>query len=109
MRTTARGDSPAAGRTMPNGRFSSGKSESAGTGTHSEVATPLLVALDRFEQGLEVALAETAGTTAFDDLEEHCGTIGDGLGEDLQEEPRVVLIGEDVETLQIGPREIEVG
>src|SRR5215218_413522 len=109
MRTTTRGDSPAARRTTPNGRFSSGKSESAGIGAHSEVATALLVAFDRFEQGFEVPLAETGGTAPFDDLEEDRRPIRDRLGEDLQQMPLVVLVGEDVQPLQLRPGKVEAG
>jgi hypothetical protein len=50
-----------------------------------QVAAELLLALDRLEQGLEVAPAETEGAVAFDELEKHRRPVADRLGEDLQQ------------------------
>src|SRR5919106_6983396 len=66
-----------------------------------EVATPRLLALDRLEQGLEVALAEAARAVALDDLEEQRRPVADGLGEDLQEVALVVAVDEDALLAQI--------
>src|SRR5262245_66263612 len=44
-----------------------------------------LIELDRFEQGAEIALAETLVAAALDDLEED--RTDHRLGEDLQQEP----------------------
>src|SRR5215471_11304159 len=44
-----------------------------------------LVALDRFEERAEIALAKAFVALALDDLEED--RADDGLGEDLQQEP----------------------
>src|SRR5262250_182942 len=46
-----------------------------------------LVELDRFEEGAEVAFAETLVALALDDLEED--RADDGLGEDLQQQAAV--------------------
>ncbi len=49
----------------------------------------LLLAFDRLEQRLEVALAEALGTLALDDLEEHRGTVQHRLREELPSRPSV--------------------
>src|SRR5262249_18822295 len=111
MRTTARG-CWWNGRTMPNGRFSSGKSLSSTTGTQadiSEVAAPRLIALDRLEQRLEIPFAESAGAAPLDELEEQRRSIGDRLGEDLQQVSLVIAVGEDVRGAQRVPRQVEAG
>src|SRR6476660_356671 len=46
-----------------------------------EVSAERLLALDRFEEGLEVALAEGRRAVALDHLEEHCRAVLRGLGE----------------------------
>src|SRR5262247_2655634 len=83
------------------------------TGSHSgqwsKVAAALLVALDGLEQRLEVALAEALRAPPLDDLEEHRRAVGDGLGEDLQQVPVEVLVGQDVQALQLLPRQVEAG
>src|SRR5690349_5004735 len=96
----------------PNARLASVKSLSSGTGTQlrsaiptSEVSAAGLVAFDCLEQRAEVALAETAGSSPLDDLEEHRRPVGDGFGEDLQQETLVVTIDEDVQSLQVVPRQ----
>ena len=68
----------------------------------SQVASLLLLALDRLEQGLEVALAEAAGAVALDHLEEDGRAVADRLGEDLQQVALVVAVGEDPEPAQVG-------
>src|SRR5665811_1049999 len=60
--------------------------------TGLQVAAAVLVAFDGLEQRLEVAFAETACAFTLDDLEEHGGSIGDGLGEDLQQVTVLVTI-----------------
>src|SRR5262245_2762766 len=67
----------------------------------SQVPAQLLLALDRLEQGLEVALAEAAGAVALDDLEEHRRTVADRLREDLQHVALVVAVDEDAEAPQV--------
>src|SRR3954454_16948760 len=67
----------------------------------SEVSSPLLLTLDRLEQGLEVALAEAARAVALDDLEEDRRPVADGLGEDLQQVALVVAIDEDALLAQV--------
>src|ERR1043165_7896352 len=69
----------------------------------SEGAAALLVALDGLEQRLEVPLAEALRAPPLDDLEEHRRPVGDGLGEDLQQVPVEVLVGQDVQPLQLLP------
>src|SRR5918994_1630565 len=66
-----------------------------------EVSSPVLLALDRLEQGLEVALAEAAGTVPLDDLEEHGRTVSNGLREDLQQVALVVAVDQDAQPLQV--------
>src|SRR5439155_26077333 len=51
----------------------------------SEIASPILLALDGFEERLEISLAEAARAFSLDDLEEHSRSVGDALGEDLQQ------------------------
>src|SRR5687768_13396399 len=111
IRTTTRREQSRSA-TTPNGRLSIGKSLASGTGIQvepftSKVAAPGLIALDRFEQRLEVAFAETFRTVPLNDLEEQCGPVGDRLCEDLQQIAVVVEIGEDVVALQLVPGEVE--
>ena len=67
----------------------------------SEVSSPLLLTLDRLEEGLEVALSEAAGAVALDDLEEHGRPVARGLGEDLQQVALVVAVDQDPEPAQV--------
>jgi hypothetical protein len=60
-----------------------------------QVARGVLLALDRLEQGLEVALAEAARAVALDDLEEDRRPVAERLGEDLQQVALVVVVDED--------------
>src|SRR4051794_26691597 len=61
----------------------------------SEGPPPLLLALDRLEQRLEVPLAEAAGPVALDHFEEEGGAVLDRLGEDLEQVPLLVAVDED--------------
>src|SRR5215203_2618424 len=66
-----------------------------------QVAAALLLALDRLELGLEIALAKAAGTVAFNDLEEDRRPVADRLREDLQQVALVVAVDQDPEPPQI--------
>src|SRR6476619_7430140 len=55
------------------------------SGNGLEVAAERLLALDRLEEGLEVAVAEAARAVALDHLEEDGGPVLRGLREDLEE------------------------
>src|ERR671917_280498 len=68
--------------------------------TSSEVAAALLLALDRLEQRLEVALAEPERAVPLDELEEHRRAVLDGLGEDLQQVAVLVAVDEDPQLAQ---------
>src|SRR5918911_225296 len=67
-----------------------------------QVAALGLLALDRLEQRLEVAVAEAAGAVTLDDLEEDRRAVADRLREDLQEIALVVAIDEDALLAQVG-------
>jgi len=58
----------------------------------SKVAAPLLLALDRLEERLEVALAEAERAVPLDELEEHGRPVADRLGEDLQQVAVLVAV-----------------
>src|SRR6185436_7631367 len=62
-----------------------------------EIAPGRLFRFDRFEERLEVALAETAAAVALDDLEEQRRPVLDGSGEDLEQVALVVAIHQDAE------------
>src|SRR5919108_5554409 len=66
-----------------------------------QVAAARLLALDRLEQRLEVAVAESTGAVALDDLEEDRGAVADRLGEDLQQVALVVAVDEDALLAQV--------
>src|SRR4051812_17032846 len=68
-----------------------------------EVAAERLLALDRLEQRLEVAVAEAARAVALDHLEEERRPVLRRLREDLEEVTLVVAIGEDPQPPQVGP------
>src|SRR5919199_1799194 len=70
-------------------------------GCSSEVAAALLLALDRLEECLEVALAETERAVPLDQLEEHGGPVAGRLGEDLQQVAVLVAVDEDAAGLQL--------
>src|SRR5437763_4427527 len=65
-----------------------------------EVAAQRLLALDRLEQRLEVALAEGRRSMSLDHLEEDRRPVLRRLGEDLQEIPVLVTVDEDLVLLQ---------
>src|SRR5919107_1460376 len=74
----------------------------AGVSSGLQVAALLLLALDRLEQRLEVAVAEPARAVALDDLEEHRRPVADPLREDLQQVSLVVAIDEHPLLAQAG-------
>jgi hypothetical protein len=61
----------------------------------------LLLALDRLEERLEVALAEAERAVPLDDLEEHGRAVSERLGEDLQQVAVLVPVDEDAPLLQL--------
>src|SRR6187551_2100864 len=73
-----------------------------------EVAAPLLLALDRLEECLEVALAETERAVPLDQLEEHGRPVADRLGEDLQQVAVLVAVDQDAARLQLLDRRPDV-
>src|SRR6185503_21036270 len=66
-----------------------------------EVAALGLLALQRLEQRLEVALAEAQRAVPLDELEEHGGAVADRLGEDLQQVAVLVAVDEHATRLQL--------
>src|SRR5919108_3956487 len=74
----------------------------SGTSSVLQVAAALLLALDRLEQRLEVAVAEAARAVALDDLEEDRRAVADRLREDLQQVALVVAVDEDALLAQVG-------
>src|SRR3954449_1952257 len=67
----------------------------------SEVPSALLLALDRLEECLEVALAETERAVPLDQLEEDGGPVAGRLGEDLQQVAVLVAVDQDAAALQL--------
>src|SRR6186713_741748 len=67
----------------------------------SEVAARLLLALDRLEQRLEVALAEAQRSVPLDQLEEHRRPVTERLGEDLEQVAVLVAVDQDLALLQL--------
>src|SRR5580692_1982206 len=65
-----------------------------------QVAATVLLALDRLEQRLEVALAETVRAVSLDQLEEHRGPVLHRLGEDLQQVAVLVPVDQDAQFAQ---------
>src|SRR5436190_560942 len=57
---------------------------------HFEHASADLVTLDRLEQGLEVAFAESIVALALDEFEEH--RPENGLRKNLQQQPRLAVL-----------------
>src|SRR5215212_743642 len=68
----------------------------------SEVPAQGLLALDRLEERLEVALAERRRAVPLDHLEEDRRPVLGGLGEDLEQVPVLVAVGKDAQPLQVG-------
>jgi predicted ATPase/DNA-binding CsgD family transcriptional regulator len=77
-------------------------------GAALQVAAALLLALDRLEQGLEVALAEAERAMALDELEEHGRPVADRLGEDLQQVAVLVAVDEDAAFLELLYRDTDL-
>src|SRR5215469_15707174 len=75
---------------------------SGGRSSGLEVAAAGLLALDRLEQGLEVALTEPLRTMPLDQLEEDGGPVLHWLGEDLQQIAVLVPVGEDPQFGEFG-------
>src|SRR3954449_4763384 len=67
----------------------------------SEVPSALLLALDRLEECLEVALAEAERAVPLDELEEDGGPVAGRLGEDLQQVAVLVPVDQDAAPLQL--------
>src|SRR5205823_5919885 len=85
-----------------------GRAASAGARRAGGSASPLLqvaagrlLALDGLEERLEVAVPEAARAVSLDDLEEHRGPRADRPGEDLEQVPLVVAVGQDPEVAQV--------
>src|SRR3954453_4801172 len=66
-----------------------------------EVAAPVLLALDRLEECLEVALAEAQRAVSLDQLEEDRRPVAGRLGEDLQQVAVLVAVDQDAALLQL--------
>ena len=72
------------------------------------VAAPVLLALDRLEERLEVALAEAERAVPLDQLEEDRRPVADRLGEDLQQVAVLVAVDQDAALLQLLDRHPDV-
>jgi predicted ATPase/DNA-binding Lrp family transcriptional regulator/DNA-binding CsgD family transcriptional regulator len=73
-----------------------------------QVAAQFLLALDRLEQGLEVALAEAERTVPLDELEEHGRPVANRLGEDLQQVAVLIPVHEDAALSQFPDRDADL-
>src|SRR5436305_2116125 len=73
----------------------------AAVAKRSEIAAERLLALDRFEERLEVAVAEAARAVPLDHLEEERRPVLCRLREDLQEVTVVVAVGQDLVAAQV--------
>src|SRR5581483_4021520 len=107
-------------RSQPSGSAASRRTRSARSTSRAyghltsleggEVATVLevpaagLLALDRLEERLEVALAEAHRPVPLDQLEEHRRPVLHRLGEDLQQVAVLVAVGEDLQLAQLVQR-----
>src|ERR1700757_3177609 len=60
-----------------------------------------LLALDRLEERLEVALAEPPGAAALDHLVEEGGAVSDRTGEELEQVSVLLEVDEDTEVAQL--------
>src|SRR6478672_1540859 len=74
----------------------------------SEVAALVLLALDRLEERLEVALAESERAVPLDELEEDGRAVAERLGEDLQQVAVLVAVDEELALLQLLDRHADV-
>ena len=59
-----------------------------------------MLALDGFEEGLEVAFSEGLGAFALNDFNEYRRAVHQGLGEELQQVALVVAVDQDSELAQ---------
>src|SRR5262245_16035746 len=75
--------------------------------TALQISARRLLALDRFEQRLEVPFAEAARALPLDDLVEERRPILDGLGEDLKEIAVGVAVDEDSQLLKLVDRLVD--
>ena len=66
-----------------------------------QIPAPRLLAFDRFEERLEVALAETAAAFALDDFIKQGRPVFDRLGENLQHVAFVVAVHQNAEAAEI--------
>src|SRR4051794_22223792 len=73
-----------------------------------QVPAAPLFPLDGLEQRLEVARAKAPGALPLDDLEEDRRSVGDVLGEDLQQVAVVIAVDEDAQLLQVVPRQLQI-
>ena len=64
-----------------------------------QIASPLLLFLERFEERFEIAFAETLRALALNDFKEERRPIFHRLGEYLQQIPFVVAIDQNAESL----------
>src|SRR5215470_13039834 len=69
--------------------------------TTLQIPPPRLLHLDRFEQGLEIALPEPSASLPLDDLEKHGRTILDWLRKDLQQVAFFVAVYEYTKLAQL--------
>src|SRR5882757_6197681 len=68
--------------------------------TKLQIASPVLLFLERLEEGFEIAFAETLGAFALNDFKKERRPIFHRLGEDLQQITLVVAIDQNAESLQ---------
>src|SRR3990170_6739987 len=84
------------------------QSAAGGLMRRSEVAALLLLALDGFEQRLEVAAPEAPRAVPLDDLEEEGRAVLHRLGEDLEQVALLVAVGLDAQLLEEVHRDADV-
>ena len=65
-----------------------------------ECSAQFLFTFNRLEEGLEIPFSEALRPFALNDFEEHCWTIQNRFGEDLQEIPFVVTVNQNAQLLQ---------
>src|SRR6266513_2119807 len=68
--------------------------------TKLQIASPVLLFLERLEEGFEITLTETLGAFALNDFEEQRRSILNRLGEYLQQISFIVAIDQNAESLQ---------
>ena len=73
-----------------------------------QVAAERLLALDRFEERLEVPVAEAARAVPLDHLEEERRPVLRRLREDLEQVAVVVAVGKDPQPLQVVPALVDL-